>query len=60
MKDSVITDFKAIHSLPKDMSVYLGLASVGLSTKEADGSTDRVPLVDEKNPTLYIGLDGNF
>lgn len=60
LKDGVITDFKAYYLLNKDNKVFIGVASVGMSTKEADGSTDRLPILDEKKPTVYLGMSGNF
>ena len=60
LKDGITTEYKLTYYPKESIGVYAGLLSLGLSTKEADGTTNRLKFVDDERPTAFLGMNASF
>ena len=60
LKDGITTEYKLTYYPKENVGIYASLLSLGVSTKEADGTTNQLKFVDEKRPTAYLGMNASF
>ena len=60
VRDAISTDFGMTYELRPGTQVFLGVESVAMSTKEADGIGNRFRVFDDRRPVAYLGWNAGF
>jgi hypothetical protein len=60
LKDGITTEYKLTYYPKETIGIYAGLLSLGISTKEADGTTNQLKIFDDERPTAFLGMNASF